>query len=65
MGGKGMCGCAHHKIAPWAFVIIGLAIVLQTLGVLTGMWIMLIVGVLFIVIGGVKISGRNCKCCGK
>lgn len=62
---NGVCGCNHHKIVPLAIILIGLDIVLQTLGIIGGMWPMLVIGILLIVIGTVRLGSRKCKCCVK
>ncbi len=58
-----LCGCGHHKIVPIAIILIGLDIVLQTLGVIGGMWPMLVIGALLIIIGAVRLGSRKCMCC--
>lgn len=60
-----MCKCHHHKIVPLAIILIGLDVVLQTLGVVSGTWPMMLIGVFLIVIGVMKLGSRNCKCCGQ
>lgn len=62
---KNMCKCPHHKVGPWAFIVIGLLVILQSFGLIGGVWPMLLVGILFAVIGVVKLSGNKCKCCSK
>lgn len=60
---KKSCNCFHHKVTPYALILIGLAVVLQTLNVLSSFSSMLVVGVLLIVIGVMKLGGRKCTCC--
>ena len=67
MGDKpNVCNCPHHKVVPWMIVLIGIDIILGAFGILiNGTWMWVIIGVLLVIIGGVKLSGRKCGCCKK
>ena len=59
----GMCSCAHHKAVPVFIVLIGLAFLLRSLGVLTADFVAMAWPVLVILIGLQKMMGGMCKCC--
>jgi uncharacterized membrane protein len=64
MGGmKNVCNCPHHKIVPVVIILIGLTFLLGTLGILTMWAVSVIWPVLLMVVGGVKLGSRKCKCC--
>ena len=68
MGGGDMskvCNCPHHKVVPFAIMLIGLVLILEAFSIFTGMWPTVIIGAMLVVIGVVKLKGRNCKCCQK
>lgn len=60
---SGVCKCHHHKIVPLVIVLIGLAFLLQALGILDMMTVAIAWPVLLIVAGLAKLSGRKCGCC--
>jgi len=61
--GNGMkCECKHHKVAPISAIVIGALFILMSFNWIQGTWPMLIIGVLFLVVGIMKIKG-GCKCC--
>jgi len=59
------CTCFHHMIVPLCILLIGLVFLLQTLDVLSAMFVGFTWPILLIVIGLTKIFGSGCKCCGK
>lgn len=61
MGGGKTCACKHHMVKPWAFIAIGVLFTLMGVGLFRGMWPIFISGILFIVMGVMKI--KKCKCC--
>jgi hypothetical protein len=64
MGAKhNVCKCYHHKVIPVSIILIGVAFLLETLGILTDFALNMIWPVLLIVIGGTKLGARVCKCC--
>ncbi len=65
MESSGVCKCHHHKIVPLMIVLIGLAFLLQALGIMEPMTVALAWPVLLIVAGLAKLSGRKCACCGQ
>jgi hypothetical protein len=65
MGGSDpkVCGCHHHKVVPLAILLIGVAVLLGSFGMIVGQTVNISVAVLLIVIGGVKLASTRCKCC--
>lgn len=63
MGGK-TCPCPHHKMVPLCVFAIGLVFFLNTLGILSAYETAVIWPLLLMVIGGTKLMGGMCKCCG-
>ena len=64
MGGMcGMCKCPHHKIFPLCVTLIGLAFLLQALGLMAASTVAVAWPVLLIIIGLMKMSSGMCKCC--
>ncbi len=63
--GKKVCNCPHHKVIPWAIIVIGLVILLTGFNILTYMAETVVIGALLIVIGGTKLNSRKCTCCDK
>ncbi|MFA5946588.1 MAG: DUF5668 domain-containing protein [Patescibacteria group bacterium] len=59
----GMCGCPHHKLVPLIIVIVGVAFLLQTLGVLTAATVSMVWPIGLIMIGLMKLSSGMCGCC--
>ncbi len=57
-----MCKCPHHKVVPLAVTLIGLAFLLQALGVLTAGFVDVAWPVLLVVAGLTKMSSGMCSC---
>lgn len=62
-GGKMVCKCNHHNVVPVAIILIGIAFLLETFNVLTPWAVSVIWPILLIIIGGMKMMSRKCKCC--
>lgn len=56
------CRCIHHKVVPFLIIILGLELLLQTLGVLPPSMIGYVLPVILILIGLVKLKSGSCKC---
>ena len=68
MGDKSkVCNCHHHKVVPICIMLIGLNVILATLGVYnkSPMIASLVIGALLIVIGGTRLASRKCGCSNK
>lgn len=59
------CNCPHHKVMPWGILLVGIAILLGALNILTSMAVQVAVAVILIIIGGFKLNGSKCGCCAK
>jgi hypothetical protein len=57
------CNCTHHKIVPWAIILIGFVIFVSAFNLLTSMAQMIVIGLSLVVIGGTKLSAHKCNCC--
>lgn len=57
------CGCPCHKVPGLFIVLIGVAILLSALGVVSGKTGGITVGVLVILFGLNKMCSGMCKCC--
>jgi hypothetical protein len=57
------CSCPHHKMVPIFIVLIGLAFLLNALGVLSDRLTALAWPTLLMLIGLQKLFGGCCKCC--
>ncbi|KND51418.1 MAG: hypothetical protein ABA06_03870 [Parcubacteria bacterium C7867-001] len=55
------CKCPHHKILPIAIILIALAFLLSTLGVVNPMYVAIAWPVLIIIAMIPKLG--TCKCC--
>jgi hypothetical protein len=58
----GMCkagGCGCHSMKPWAMIIVGLAFLLQAVGVLSAMVVSYVWPIALIAVG----FSKMCKCC--
>jgi hypothetical protein len=62
MNGAAACRCGHHKLVPILIALIGLAFLLQALGVLSASFVGLAWPVGLILIGGAKLKGGGCRC---
>ena len=61
---KNVCPCPHHKVVPAAILIIGLAYLLESLGLgVTSMLRDIVLGLGLVVIGGTKLGENKCTCC--
>jgi hypothetical protein len=58
----GMCSCPHHKVVPLLIVLIGVAFLLQALGVLTAETVSMVWPIGLILIGLMKMSKGMCGC---
>lgn len=58
------CSCVHHAFAPLALVLIGIAFLLNALGILSSGFLAIAWPILLIGAGVVKLLGRQCMCCG-
>lgn len=54
-----------HKMVPVYLVLIGVAFLLQALGVLSASLVAVVWPILLILIGVQKMMGSRCGCCGK
>lgn len=59
----GSCGCGCHKVVPISIILIGLAFLLQAFDVLSASVVSIAWPILVIIIGGMKLASRACKCC--
>ena len=57
------CKCFHHMIVPMCIILIGLAFLLQSLDLVSAMFVNYSWPVLLIVIGLMKMLGSGCACC--
>ncbi len=57
------CKCPHHVVVPVLITLIGVAFLLQALGVLSAYANSIIWPILLILIGLQKAFGSLCKCC--
>lgn len=62
-GDKKVCNCPHHKVVPWAIILVGIDFILGGFGILNVMWMWIILGILLIIAGGTKLNSRKCGCC--
>lgn len=53
------CGCKHHVVGPIAIILIGVAVLLETFGVLSAYATNVIWPILLIIAA----SGKLCRCC--
>ena len=62
-----VCNCNHHKVVPICIMLIGLNVILATLGLYNKypMAASLVIGVLLIAIGGTQLGSKKCGCCDK
>jgi hypothetical protein len=58
-----VCNCPHHKVIPWMIILIGIDFILGSWVPFYAMWTWPVLGILLIIIGGVKLSSRKCGCC--
>ena len=58
-----VCNCHHHKVIPAAIILIGLSALLTNWNIITVATNNVVWPVLLIVIGFIKMKGKNCKCC--
>ncbi|MFA5946016.1 MAG: DUF5668 domain-containing protein [Patescibacteria group bacterium] len=58
----GMCSCPHHKVVPLLVVLIGVALLLGQLNVLTASSVAIIWPIFLILIGVQKMFGSMCGC---
>ena len=63
MNGGNVCSCGHHKVVPIAVLLVGVAFLLEALGVLTADAVGIIWPILVIVGGGMMLMRGKCKCC--
>ena len=61
--GNCSCKCPHHSMVPWCIILIGLTFLLGQMNIFTLSAVSMIRPLLLIVIGVVKLRGKNCKCC--
>ena len=62
MDGK-MCNCPHHKMMPFAVLIVGVLFLLQALGVAMGNLVNIVWPIVLILWALKKMSKGMCKCC--
>ena len=55
------CGCGHHRVGAIAVILIGVAFLLEALGVLTAN----ATGIIWPILLIIAAAGKLCKCCGK
>ncbi|MBI4137961.1 MAG: hypothetical protein HY472_01790 [Candidatus Sungbacteria bacterium] len=60
---KMTCGCTHHKVVPWAIILIGLTFLLGAFDVLTQQAVNVVWPILLIIAGGTKLAQHTCACC--
>ena len=58
-----VCKCTHHKIVPICIILIGLLFLCGAMNIFTASFVSIAWPILLIVIGLVKMRGKNCKCC--
>ena len=58
-----VCSCSHHKVVPFMIVLIGLAFLLQALGIIGSMLVAFLWPVFLIIAGLAKLGSRGCRCC--
>lgn len=56
------CRCMHHRVVPMLLVLLGLAFLLENLGLLSSGFVGLAWPVLVMLIGLQKMMGLSCKC---
>lgn len=57
------CACTHHKVMPWAVILIGLTFLLGAYGVFSEQAVNIIWPILLIIAGGTKLMRHKCGCC--
>lgn len=60
---KNVCACSHHKVVPCLLIIVGLAFLLESLGILGSGVSGIIWPLALIIAGGTKLGSNKCKCC--
>ena len=63
MNALSKCKCAHHGVVPGLVVLLALAVLLGNLGILTAHLTGILWPSALILIGLMKMCGKNCKCC--
>jgi len=63
-GGKNVCKCPHHNVVPIMIILIGLTFLLGALNIVLTPWAVSVIWpILLIIIGGIKLGSKKCKCC--
>ncbi len=62
---NGVCRCPHHKVVPGLITLLGLAFLLEAVGVLSTQTVSIAWPTIIILIGLNKAFAYKCTCCGR
>jgi hypothetical protein len=58
----GMCSCPHHKVVPLVITLVGVALLLQVMNVITAQTMSYVWPIAIILVGLMKLSKGMCSC---